>query len=569
MGDVSSPVVPHATAHTVSYGGEWPASPEDYGLACFTVVACMAIVLAVLSALSGYALRTLEERHAPRFVNREDFRGQLALLLWARMQQNLAVIGLLAAATWLANRFDLAKVYSSFPIHKWALALFGDGTEYFWMRCRPRLPPDQNSFLHLVGDVLLHLVLSMTLAFGFLWIALRVELSWLSTYEQLECGTIPKDPVERAAVRRLAAMRAQLLAAVRTVPSLASAVAAAESLKEDVARGELYVSGYVAESILTHVRLLVDFAPSTWLLVALYFSMLAASLAACAGGFRLQMWTDGLWYVSSIYLAWRVLLHSTTLRQGAGRPWRWTTWPAGWLDRLLFPLVGPGVAGWVPFMAQPSGLVSVRCLQAMLWLQLYSLGKIATDPFLWAAHEAGTPAAPHPFSETMGWIGRLGTHPFAAIVVPRAVCLYLWSVWIAPGLIEILSLPPYLTANRHHPLLLHVLRTYPHGRPADVAPPTAVALGAMSRSVRREKPGTSYLERAFAAWRALWGVVDPIDRAQRLADHAAWIEAGGGQVGVATGRAASAGAGGAATRAPLLAGGDEGRTDSCNPLQLL
>ena len=65
--------------------------------------------------------------------------------------------------------------------------------------------------------------------------------------------------------------------------------------------------------------LLADFAPSVWALCLLYIALLAIALLGCTPSAVLLLGFDLIWYVSSIYLAWRVLLHSTTLRQGARR----------------------------------------------------------------------------------------------------------------------------------------------------------------------------------------------------------------------------------------------------------
>lgn len=44
--------------------------------------------------------------------------------------------------------------------------------------------------------------------------------------------------------------------------------------------------------------------------------------------------------------------------------------------------------------------------------------------------------------------------------------MLLWALWLLPGLLEVFSLPPFLNTLEHS-LLLHTLRTYPTGLPAD------------------------------------------------------------------------------------------------------
>ena len=108
----------------------------------------------------------------------------------------------------------------------------------------------------------------------------------------------------------------------------------------------------------------------------------------CAEYRHLTFALDVLWYAASIYLCYRLLLHAGTLRETArdlererNRTNTWSArparngWPAAWVDQILFPLVGPGVTGFVPFSSKPSELVGIRCLQAMLWVHFYRLGE--------------------------------------------------------------------------------------------------------------------------------------------------------------------------------------------------
>ena len=147
----------------------------------------------------------------------------------------------------------------------------------------------------------------------------------------------------------------------------------------------------------------------------------------------------------------------------------------------------PGVTGFVPFQRKPSELVGIRCLQAMLWVHFYRLGEYATDPF-----------RRHASINAM-------VIELVVDLLPKILFLLLWALWIVPvsrhrhrhrhrarsvasappahpvarrppltangcllwqGMLEVFSLPPFLD-DLEHSLLLHTLRAYPRGLPAD------------------------------------------------------------------------------------------------------
>ena len=176
-----------------------------------------------------------------------------------------------------------------------------------------------------------------------------------------------------------------------------------------------------------HMELLAQFSPRTWMLIFFYVATTAFSLFMCIGYNHLTFALDLLWYAASVYLAYRLLLHAATLRQTAreleaerhrthrpsGRPAR-SGWPLPWVDWLLFPFVGPGVTGFVPFARKPSELVGIRCLQAMLWVHFYRLGEYATDPF--RRHAS---------------INAMAIE-LVVDLLPKILFLLLWALWIVP-----------------------------------------------------------------------------------------------------------------------------------------
>ena len=132
-----------------------------------------------------------------------------------------------------------------------------------------------------------------------------------------------------------------------------------------------------------------------------------------------------LWYGASGYLAYRLLLHGSELRQierdreqaqrspAARDDALRTGWPYPAIDRCLFCLVGPGVTGFRP-CGEPSQTVGVRCIQVAVLVQLYRLGAYLTDPVnAWPFWDLT-------FRET-----------------PKVITMLLWALWIAPGMLEV------------------------------------------------------------------------------------------------------------------------------------
>ena len=176
----------------------------------------------------------------------------------------------------------------------------------------------------------------------------------------------------------------------------------------------------------------------------------------CAEYRHLTFALDVLWYAASIYLCYRLLLHAGTLRETArdlererNRTNTWSArparngWPAAWVDQILFPLVGPGVTGFVPFSSKPSELVGIRCLQAMLWVHFYRLGECTHAK----QQQQRTTAAQHtalslthlPFTTlyleyaTDPFRREASLHMLREILLdlcPKFLFLLLWALWI-------------------------------------------------------------------------------------------------------------------------------------------
>ena len=77
---------------------------------------------------------------------------------------------------------------------------------------------------------------------------------------------------------------------------------------------------------------------------------------------------------TTIYVAARLALWARRVRKGDS-----TVWPKEIMDRIFFPVVGPGVLGWYPW-TRPNEHQALYCIQAVMLLQLLYIGFSITDP---------------------------------------------------------------------------------------------------------------------------------------------------------------------------------------------
>lgn len=411
----------------MSAEADWPQTEEEYGIAHFTMLLCVLLLLLLIDAVSRWLTRQLEDDYTAA-PSRERRARQLQLLVWSRLQGELTVVATLPLMSWLFSRtglFDrLAELARRWPrieietpeavteAATWIAPSFS---------CHPRMPPDAASMLLLVNDVCFALLLTVLFYFGFIALVLHTLQQWLTAYERLEAGSPPLNPAEHFAMRQLDAMRAQLLSALRAEPRAQHKLESDAKLKTTVESGSLYVSHFIGDVGHAQLKILVDFTPSTWAIMEAYFLVLGGALFFCACWRSLTLFFDVLWcadshtplathvpdvpsptrtartrprtlpcpplasvqasitsvasirYGATIYLGWRLLLHGSILRQierdrlsrhrEDGGGFLRTGWPHEWIDRLLFFVVGPGVTGFRPWAA-PSAPVGCRCIQA-------------------------------------------------------------------------------------------------------------------------------------------------------------------------------------------------------------
>ena len=473
---------------------KWPQSEEEYVLAHFLLLATGVIPMAALvSLVSHHVQRWLEpdDYHA----RRSDFRRQLGLIVWSRLRGELMAAGSLVVWVWLAYETGVLDALTAFsaawqeehPVGTEPPPLaepFAHPMEWLrWMTtCYPRLPRDPQTLLRLAQDVIVALLMTKIFYYTLLTVSLQMQLKSLAAYERLEGGSAAVEEGMLTQERQLDAMRSQLLAYIRSNAQLKAKVERDGALRESVEQQRLYVSGFLAEMMHAHTELISEFSPHTWFLMELYAAFTAGTLYMCVGYVHLTLFVDVVFYGGSLYILYRLLLHRFLLRQSArdleletrrpprprgakARPLR-TGWPAEWVDWLLFPLVGPGITGFVPMSHKPSELVGLRCLQGMLWLHLYRLALYAIDPYRRGA-------AAH-FAEDA-----------LLTLVPKVVALLVWALFLLPGMLEVFSLPPFLD-ELEHSLLLHTLRKFPSGLPARSSA-EGVALGRPRG--REELPG--------------------------------------------------------------------------------
>ena len=85
--------------------------------------------------------------------------------------------------------------------------------------------------------------------------------------------------------------------------------------------------------------------------------------------------TDNLFIFTTIYVAARLALWARRVKKGDS-----TVWPKEIMDRIFFPVVGPGVLGWYPWTPKPNEHQALYCIQAVMLLQLLYIGFSITDP---------------------------------------------------------------------------------------------------------------------------------------------------------------------------------------------
>ncbi len=86
--------------------GAWPTNMEEYTLAHFAILS----VFVTLTALLDYVVQSVQRSLEPeddRRVRRADFRRALGLIVWTRLQGELAVVGTLVVWIWLSHETGL------------------------------------------------------------------------------------------------------------------------------------------------------------------------------------------------------------------------------------------------------------------------------------------------------------------------------------------------------------------------------------------------------------------------------------------------------------------------------
>ena len=246
----------HRNHEWLATQGAWPTNQDEYALAHFIILAFFVVITALLDNGVNMVKRSLEpeERH----LRRSEFRRELGLIVWMRLQGELMVVGSLVVWIWLAHESGLLEGVAHMSV-TWQREhpsvdenpvtdpLADPGRLAQWMEwqlsCHPRTPRDATTLLHVLQDVLVALFLAKVLYFLFLLLALRTQTEWLATYERLESGGAPRNPAEHFSWRQIDAMREQLLQVLNSEPTLRAKIERSADLKASVDRGSLYVSG--------------------------------------------------------------------------------------------------------------------------------------------------------------------------------------------------------------------------------------------------------------------------------------------------------------------------------------
>jgi hypothetical protein len=324
--------MPAAEPYTTS---KWPLTEEEYGLAHFTMLLGVVFLVLLLDAARRsitHLLSPPKDGAAPGVSSNEV---QLKFLVWSRLQGEMTVLATLPIMSWMATRTGLLDVLAE-TARRWprveiylsisdvhapaSLANASAIPMQTSLSCHPRMPPDAETLLYLLNDVIFALLVAMFLYFAFIAIALQAMQQWLAIYQRLETGGQPRNPTETLASRQLDAMRVQLLDACSTLSR--DKLERDTALKKTVESSCLYVSYYLSQVYHAQLKTLTDFTPSSWAILMVYFGTLGGALFFCAPWRALTLLADWLWYGTSVYLSYRLIYHNFILRKMERDRWR-------------------------------------------------------------------------------------------------------------------------------------------------------------------------------------------------------------------------------------------------------
>ena len=373
-----------------------------------------------------------------------------------------------------------------------------------WMTtCYPRLPRDPQTLLRLAQDVIVALLMTKIFYYTLLTVSLQMQLKSLAAYERLEGGSAAVEEGMLTQERQLDAMRSQLLAYIRSNAQLKAKVERDGALRESVEQQRLYVSGFLAEMMHAHTELISEFSPHTWFLMELYAAFTAGTLYMCVGYVHLTLFVDVVFYGGSLYILYRLLLHRFLLRQSArdlGLETRRPPRPRGARRARCAP-AGRRVGRLAPL---PAGRPRHHRLRAHV---TQAVGARRAALPAGDALAAPLPARalrdrPLPPRRRRPLCGGRPPRP----LVPKVVALLVWALPPPRDAPPPLA-PPFLD-ELEHSLLLHTLRKFPSGLPADarLVPATngaamarAAAAASASAAAAREPPPRAAAAGAAAA----------------------------------------------------------------------
>ena len=180
--------------------------------------------------------------------------------------------------------------------------------------------------------------------------------------------------------------------------------------------------------------------------------------------------TDNVFIFTTIYVAARLALWARRVKKGDS-----TVWPKEIMDRIFFPVVGPGVLGWYPWTPKPNEHQALYCIQAVMLLQLLYIGFSITDPSRGASgvymgsmnnkqateflhHVAQLPWQPEDYQESV--------HTMHTVIevegIVVIVFLVIWAFALLPLLCEAFALPPFVGPEEAE-MLVQIMEQFPHG----------------------------------------------------------------------------------------------------------
>ena len=323
--------------------------------------------------------------------------------------------------------------------------------------CEPRLrlPYLGGQLLHQVEVV--HFALFIGMAFYFIFITyvcnrMVSRFNELSRAEAMEA--LDREPItgpEKSAMVRFKRYQQLIINYIAKNPEVIKAQHKRRLKGIPLDEKHFFFTFFLENTSLHNVDNLVEFPVVTWAILFSWKLLLSLGLTYFCIGWRYVLFvTEVYFYLTTAYLCIRLGFY---YKLSVGEKEPCSFWPHTWIDRVLSPLIGPGVLGFVPWRKEPRECHGLWCIQTMLFFHLQFVAISLTDnnfgPFV---RDAGV------FGDDDGWIKDVEIILF----VVQIVILAIWAHYLLPYLLEAFSMPPWL-ADTEVDIIVQTFLAYPNG----------------------------------------------------------------------------------------------------------